>query len=189
MKKIIAVAVLLLAGCSPEIRVYTDTDPDYDLWTYRTFDWAERTNIEANKNPLHYNELNDKRIKSAMLRELQLRGYQLSVEKPDLVLHYHIIVSSQTAIGSEPFGDIYAPAWMQERTNVYAYREGTLIIDMMDAKTKNLIWRGWAVTPIDGVNTSEKTDELIRLAVSKIFKKFPAKVKPQAIALENATIN
>ena len=189
MKKILVAGLLILAGCSPQIRVYTDTDPDYDLWTYRTFEWSEKTNIEANKNPLHYNELNDKRIKSAVSKELQDRGYQLMSEKPDLMLHYHIVVDDQMVVETEPFGYSYSPYWMRMRTNMYAYREGTLIIDLMDSQTKNLIWRGWAVAPIDGVYTPERTEELINLAVTKIFRKFPAKVKPQAITIDKTTSN
>jgi hypothetical protein len=189
MKKILVGVLLLLAGCTPQIRVYTDTDPDYDLWTYKTFDWSEKINIEANKNPLHYNELNDKRIKSAVTKELQNKGYQLTANNPDLLLHYHIVVDDQAVITTEPHGYFYSPYWVRMRTNVYSYREGTLIIDMMDAKTKNLMWRGWAVAPIEGEYKPKRTEELINLAVSKIFRKFPAKAKSQPIMIDPTISN
>lgn len=161
-----------MAGCSPQIRVYSDADPEYDLKAYKTFDWGQKVNIENGKNPLHYNELNDKRIKSAILEQLKTRGYSLAGTDPDLIIHYHIIVDDQSVVVTEPFGYRYSPYWMQAQTNVYAYREGTLIVDIMDKKTNNLIWRGWATTAIDAVNP-EKVDKLIKTAVKKIFKKFP----------------
>lgn len=188
MKRILILfMVAVLAGCSPQIRVFSDYDPDYDLWTYTTFDWGQKVNIEEGKNPLHYNELNDKRIKAAVQEQMTLRGYKLTSEAPDLILHYHIIVDNQSVVTTEPYGYRYGPYWMRMNTNVYSYREGTLILDLMDKKTQNLIWRGWAVTEINGIDP-EKVDGLIKTAVFKIFKKFPEgyqkdpkrNLKPQA---------
>lgn len=163
---------ILAAACSPQIRVYSDADPDYDLWTYRTFDWGQKVKIEEGKNPLHYNELNDKRIKSAVQEQMVMRGYQLTSENPELILHYHIIVDDRSVVSTEPYGYHYGPYWMRLQTNVYSYREGTLILDLMDSKTNNLIWRGWAVSAIDEIDP-EKVDGLIQKAVSRIFKKYP----------------
>ncbi len=170
--------ILALAACSPEIRVYSDHDPDYHVRDFSTFDWGQKSSIEANQNPLHYNELNDKRIKSAILKELSSRGYSRTEADPDLVIHYHIIIDDQSVVTTEPFGYFYGPYWMRMRTHVYSYREGTLIIDLMDPKTNNLVWRGWATAAID-VMTQEQTEEMINRAVAKIFRRFPASIKSQ----------
>src|SRR5687767_8193790 len=124
----------ILAACSPQIRVYSDHDPDYDLWTYKTFDWGQKVDIEKGRNPLHYNELNDKRIKAAVQGQMTAQGYTLSAENPELLLHYHIIIDDQSVVTTEPYGYRYGPYWMQMQTNVYSYREGTLILDLMDRK-------------------------------------------------------
>lgn len=171
----------ILKGCSPQIRVYSDYDPDYDLWVYKTFDWGQKADIEKGKNPLHYNELNDKRIKTAVQEQMVMRGYRLAAENPDLFLHYHIIVDDQSVVTTEPYGYRYGSYWMRMQTNIYSYREGTLILDLMDKKTNNLVWRGWAVSAIDDVNP-EKVDELIKMAVTRIFKKFP---KTQGRKIQN----
>lgn len=173
MKRILILfLVVVLAGCGPQISVFSDYDPDYDLWTYKTFDWGQKVKIEEGKNPLQYNELNDKRIKAAVQEQMTLRGYQLTSEAPDLILHYHIIIDDQSVIRTEPYGYRYGPYWMHLNTNVYSYREGTLILDLMDRKTQNLIWRGWAVTEISEIDP-EKVDGLIKTAVARIFKKYP----------------
>ena len=65
---------------------------------------------------------------------------------------------------------------MRTRTNIYSYRKGTLIIDLMDPKTNNLVWRGWATAAIDTI-TLEQTEEIINRAVGKIFRGFPASAK------------
>jgi len=58
-------------------------------------------------------------------------------------------------------------------SNIYSYKEGTLIIDLMDNKTKNLMWRGWAVRDIKESYSPKEVEELIEEVVSKIFRKFP----------------
>ena len=171
----LCIAALLLAGCSNEIHVYSDTDPDYDLWSYKTFNWGPTLDSEQDKNPLRYNEFNDKRIKTATDEQLRQLGYRIDSDHPDLILHYHIVVEDQATIALEPYGYFYGPFWMRMHTNVYPYREGTLIIDMMDAKTNNLVWRGWAVSAIEDHYTPAEVDHLIKSAVSRIFRKFPTR--------------
>jgi hypothetical protein len=174
MYKITIAAVLFIIGsCSPEIHVYSDYDPDYDLKKYTTFGWKQTEDIELGNNPLYYNELNDKRIKSAVQAQLISKGYSASMSNPDLIVHYHIIVDDQSIVTTDPHGYFYSPYWMHLRTNVQHYREGTLIIDVMDPKNNYLIWRGWAASAIEGVYTPERIDHLIKTAVAKIFKRFP----------------
>jgi hypothetical protein len=169
---LLSLVVFMLAGCSPQITVYSDYDPDYDLWTYGTFDWGQKVNIEQGKNPLHYNELNDKRIKQAVREQMNEHGYRLTSDQPELLLHYHIIVDNQSMVTTEPLGYRYGPYWTRNETHVYSYRQGTLILDLMDTKTNNLVWRGWAVSPIENVS-QEDVEPLIRMVVEKIFRKFP----------------
>ena len=175
MNKIFFFFLLILGACSSEIRVSTDFDPDYDLNKYSSFGWLKTANIELEQNPLYYNELNDKRIKSAVQEQLKRKGYMLLEAKPDLIVHYHIIVDDQSIVTTDPFGYFYSPYWTHLQTTIRQYREGTLIVDIMDPKTNNLIWRGYAVSPIEEVYTSSKIDSLVKIAVAKIFKKFPKK--------------
>lgn len=176
MKTLVLFLLFVLFSCSPELRIYTDTDPAYDLKTFKTFDWLEKTNIEANKNPIYYNELNDKRIKSAVEKELAARGYLLSEVSPDLLLHYHIMLDDKAAMIPEHEASSYGPYWLQSPSYTYVYKEGTLLIDMMDSKN-NLVWRGSASSPIEEVYSPERSSKLINIAVERIFKAFPATKK------------
>ena len=165
--------LLFLAACSPAIQVHTDFDRDYDLRTYKSFDWGQKVNIEEGRNPFHYNELNDKRIKTAVHDQLASRGYLLTETQPELILHYHIIVKDKSTVVIEPHNYNYSSYWMRIGTNTYSYREGTLILDLMDSKTNNLIWRGWAVAPLNSSYKPAEIEKLINTTVAKIFKKFP----------------
>ncbi len=175
-KFVIIIALASIAGCRSEIRVYSDYDREYNLKKYRTFNWSQNINVELGKHPLQYNELSDKRMKSAVQEQMVRRGYVSSTDKPDLVIHYHIIIDDLSIVTTDPHGYFYGPYWMHLRTNVYKYKEGTLIIDLMDPKTNNLIWRGWAASALPESYSPDQLEGLIKTAVAKIFRKFPKKV-------------
>lgn len=170
--------LLTISSCSPSLQVYTDYDREFNIRNYPTFAWAEAKDIEARNNPLYYNELNDKRIKKAVNDQLKGKGYTLVQDDPDLLIHYHIVVEDRSEIRTNPYG-FYGPYWMRARTYSYSYRQGTLIIDLMDATNKNLLWRGWAVSVMDQLYESEKTEILITQAVIKIFEKLPRAIVPE----------
>jgi len=175
MKHVLLISIFaVLTGCSPQIGVYSDFDPDYDLSTYKTFDWGQKVKIEEGRNPLHYNELNDKRIKAAVLDQMTMRGYQLTSDNPDLIFHYHIIIDDQSVVATDPYGYNYGTYWTHTQTNVFTYQQGTLILDLMERKSQNLIWRGWAVTDIGQIKPDE-VSEIIKRTVAQIFKKYPKK--------------
>ena len=170
--------ILWLTACSPVIRVYTDYEPDYDLWQYGTYNWIQIPNIESGNNPFYYNEFNDKKIKSAVKEQLTSRGYQLTEDKPDLTFHYHIIVENKLTVVSRSCDNPYPPFWVSMHTSAYPYKEGTLILDLTDTKTNQLVWRGWAISALDVLNTPDQIDHLIKTAVRKMLVKFPAAKHP-----------
>lgn len=169
-----------LMGCASTSQVFTDYDRSANLEEYQTFGWLPvSASIEA-RDPLYYNELNDKRIKTAVANQLESRNYQFS-EKPELLIHYHIIMDDKTVVRTDPYGYYYGPYWLRSEVNVYEYREGTLIIDLMDADTNSLVWRGWITAFLKNSNP-EKMDESITKSVRMIFSEYPyhaSKVEPE----------
>jgi hypothetical protein len=111
-------------------------------------------------------------------RELNARGYIHSETNPELVIHYHIMIDDKETTISEHESVTYGPYWQQEPRYVISYKEGTLIIDVMDAKN-NLVWRGSAAAPIEEVYSSEKVTKLVDKAVKKMFKSFPTTKRKQ----------
>lgn len=178
MKKILLTLALILVAvsCSRELLVYSDWDRDYDLSTFHSFSWAPNDYLEQTNNPLYYNELNDKRIKTSVNHEMFIKGYQLVTDHPQLVIHYHIIVNDKTALTPDPYGHYYSPYWIQRHMSAYQYSEGTLIIDLMDSDNKHLIWRGWAVSTLEKIRGREDVEDLIQQAVKEIMTAFPAAV-------------
>lgn len=174
MKKLsqLIIVVLLTSNCSNQIRIKTDYDREVNLKLYKSYAWLPVKEIESKNNPLVYNELTDKRIKKAVEVQFQAKGIQYTPENPDLRIHYHIIVDNRSAVRPTAYGYYYSPYWMRNQYDVYQYREGTLIIDLMDAKNNNLIWRGWGISVLN-TNDIDLTEADINDAVYKILKEFP----------------
>lgn len=176
MKIYILVLMLLAAGCSPRIQSYVDYDPDHPVQNYNSYRWLVVEKREANETPLYHNELNDKRIKDAVDRQFKMKGYRMEKDGIGLVVHYHIIVENKSVIYTDGYGYRYGPFWLKEERSVHYYQQGTLIIDIMDASSDELIWRGWASGVLDYDSWPEDADERINNAIATIFKKLPETV-------------
>lgn len=168
MKKTLGILMIAtLAGCSEQITVRTDYDRSVKIATYNSFAWLDKEGIEERNNPLYYNELNDRRIREATVAQLMGKGYTQDSATPRLKVHYHIVIEDKTQVRS----DTYSPYWIKSERDVYTYREGTLIIDLMDGQNEMLLWRGWAISALS--DTDQMSDDLIRSAIGKIFEKLP----------------
>ena len=158
-----------LCGCSP-MKVYSDYDREISVSSYKTFGWPSPGLIELRNNPLYYNELNDKRIKREVALRLKDLGYKYVETSSDVVIHYHIIMENRSVVNTNPLGYNYGPYWLGRNVNILEYREGTLILDLMDRKTNNLVWRGWAVDFLNE-DQPEKMEEQLTKAIKRILEK------------------
>jgi hypothetical protein len=174
MKKLLWAVFLIGISCSSVLRVYYDRDRDFDLRKCQSYQWAAQADIEAHNNPLFYNELNDKRIKKTVDAQLSSKGFVAVTQSPEIILHYHIIVDEKASVIPDPYG-LYGPYWTRPGAQVYAYQEGTLILDVMDAKTKSLAWRGWAVPVVE--DDGQIREEILANAITKILEQFPTSLR------------
>jgi hypothetical protein len=164
------IPLFLLIACSPELRVHTDFDRSISIQRLTNYDWLPVTQIESRNDPILFNELTDKRIKTAVETQLKEKGYVRSDPAAQMIVHYHIVVENKGSIATEPLGYSYGRYWLEKELDTYRYSEGTLIVDFMDSRNCDLIWRGWAVSILDQENIGE---ELINKAVKEIFERFP----------------
>ena len=175
MKKNTCLFILMvsLAACGPTLQVSYDQDKSIKISNYKTFGWLDVKGIEGkNTDPRYYNELTDKRIKIAVDREMTAKGFSTMHTGAQLEMHYHIIVENKTGIISEPTNLINGDYWIKKQASTYQYREGTLIIDIMDVKTNQLVWRG-SGTDVITVEITKDPEVAINKTVKEILKKFP----------------
>ncbi len=178
MKDIIS-GVGLLAFClscaSSSIRVEDYYFKKTDFSNYRTFDW--QADSEAAGVLQQFPELQEL-IKNAVNSELQAKGLELQRGDPDLKILYFIIVKDRTLDVSIAQGRAYGSSGsvgvsFSDKVLEQKYQEGTLVLDFLETKTGDRLWRGSATKTIEEQSTPEKRKETINTAVQKIFEKFP----------------
>jgi len=167
--------VVLAVGCAPTLKVETDFDPGANFSDYKTFNWKE---VTIPGDALADNSILKNVVKSAIQEEMTKKGFRLQEGGgADLVVVFHGRRQYSAEITNWRAYGWYNPWWgpYGGYTTVSTYREGTLVIDIVDAKKKQLVWRGLGTKSIEGYTDSEKRNRMIKNAITKIFNKFPPK--------------
>ena len=175
MKPIYRIAVcsvlfLITLGTAGAQQVQTDFDHQANFSQYKTYSWQEIKPA---------NSLWDSRIKNAVDAQLAAKGWTQAESGGDVAVV--AIKCSKTQRTLQTFYDGMGGGWGWRRfggggfgtstTTEQDYKVGTLVVDLLDAKTKQLIWRGSAA---DALSTkAEKNEKNLDKGVEKMFKKFP----------------
>ena len=164
------VMFLIVLGTAFAQQVKTDFDHQANFSQYKTYSWQEIKPA---------NSLWDARIKSAVDAQLAAKGWTQVASGGDVAVV--AIKTSQTQRSLQTFYDGFGGGWGWRRfggggfgeatTTEQDYKEGTLVIDLYDAKTKQLIWRGSAEDMLS--SKAEKNEKNLEKGVAKMFKKFP----------------
>ena len=155
---------LLMAGSAFAQKVSTDYDRAADFGNYRTYSWAMSTNPA--KEPLW-----EQRIMQDVDRQMAAKGFTKVDSNPDVYITYNGEMKEKVSLQGFGTGGRWVGGSFS--VNKYTEREGTLIIDMYDAHSKQLVWRGVATE-----TASDKADKNIaklEKVVVKLFKQYPPK--------------
>lgn len=156
--------LVLTASGGVAQEVTLDYDHDADFAQYKTFGWS-LAQVPA-KNPA-----NHVRITRAVEAHLAPRGVTLATDgDPDLTLTYSGKVGEKVKVTSKSAGSYWEPTNLRTTVDVGKVKAGTLILEMADAHTKDVVWRGVATTV--GVRP-DMMEEEITAAVKKLLEGYP----------------
>ncbi|MDF9799028.1 hypothetical protein OKW21_004291 [Catalinimonas alkaloidigena] len=165
-------AALLFIGCTPNLMVNTDYDRDADFRQYETFYWSDEFQHDGNEgenNPLFYNTLNKKRLKTAIERELEGKGYTLSENNPDLLVNARVLVEERNT-QNYAYGPYSYWGWgYNNYRSADSEKEGDVVIELIDQNQQQLVWQGYAsgVLDTDTENRQEEISEAVTIILSK----------------------
>ena len=126
------------------------------------------------KSALERNSLLDKRIKESVNSQLAAKGYTQEATNPDFLTLYHTGAEDKVNVTDYGYGYGRYGGWYGGGgVDVYQYKEGTLILDVIDAKSKQLVRRGFAQGTIDPDAPTEKREKRLNEAVSRMLANFP----------------
>jgi hypothetical protein len=167
---------MVVMGCAT-VNVTYDYDPSIDFEALKTFAWMKHPK-ESNKY-----ELVAKHIRYAVERELGGKGLQKEPDKPDVLVILH--GSTEEKVDIEAWGYSSGRFYREGRyggrsdemrrggIDVYEYQEGTVILDMVDNKTKELIWRSTAMGIVESYASATERRKRIAEMVSEMLADFP----------------
>jgi hypothetical protein len=171
----LALGVLaLVTGCS-SVNIKHDYDSEANFAALKTYAWmAAPTNGSGSvQAALQRNSLMDKRIKESADRQLAAKGYTKEANKPDFLVLYHLGAEDKINVTDWGYGYGRYGRWYGGGVEVYQYKEGTLILDVIEAKSKQLVWRGFAAGTLDPNASLETRRKRLDDVMTKILAEFP----------------
>jgi len=157
-----------LALIAQEIK--SDYDHTTNFSKYKTFTWI--------KEPKTENPLMRQRIINAINTQMEATGLRLVSQDADLGISANTATKEEQTLNS--FYDGFG-GWGWHRywgpVTVETYTVGTLVVDLFDTQTKQVIWWGTASDTIS--DNPEKNTKKLNDAVEKMFKHFPPKGTPK----------
>jgi hypothetical protein len=147
----LCLALALLLGCAltAAAKLAIDFDPDIDFSKFKTFSFIGPVEnlVMIQMNP----DLINTQMHDMVVRELQKKGLREvnAGQNPDLVIRYWTIPESQVNVAVMgnwgPFGPYIDGRWSNVYNSVPApsKRESTMILDLIENRTKSLAWRAY----------------------------------------------
>lgn len=175
-RMLLMLSVVLLAACASGPKVSADYDHGADFSAYRTFGFFEPLGTDT----AGYESLITQTLKSAARREMESRGYAYAEAGADLLINFNAKLAQQTQVSQTPapmpvyygYRRGFYGGWNAYETHVDQYVEGTLNIDIVDAKRKQLVWEGVAVGRVRD-KAREERQVAINAAVAEVFGNYP----------------
>jgi hypothetical protein len=166
--------VLLSATALLAQQVKTDYDRGANFSQYKTYSW-EKVQTQ--------DQLLVNRIKDAVNAELTAKGLTPVASGGDVAIMAIEVTQNQQTLNT--FYDSFGGGWGRRgggfggfgnaTTTTENYKVGTLVVDLFDAKNKNLIWRGSSSDTLS--NKSDKNIKNLDKGVKKMFDHFPPEAK------------
>jgi hypothetical protein len=139
---VIAAAVVAIAACATSGgSAYRAMDIDFR--SYHTFDWGPADALPTGDPRLDENPYFQDRLQGAVERGLALRKLERSERgaTPELLIHYHANVSRRLDVNQV---DYSYGLTVDAESQIRDYDAGTIVLDIVDSWTNQVIWRGWA---------------------------------------------
>jgi Domain of unknown function (DUF4136) len=162
------IGLILFAGKVSAQQVKTDYDHGANFAQYKTYSWEQ----VKTKDPL-----DGDRIKNAVNAALTAKGMTQVDSGGDVSIVAMEMSHNQQTLNT--FYDGFGGGWRwrgfggmgEATTTTETYKVGTLVVDLFDAKTKQLVWRGNSTDTLS--NNSNKNIQNLDKDVEKMFKQFP----------------
>ena len=179
---ILLIAALFLGSSCSSVMVSQDYDLSTSFGDYAQFSLVEK-DPERKTDPRYDNEILNDRFYGIITKRMQEKGFELQQdkEKTDLLISFNYairpkmdLLNINRQVGFS-FGSYtrYGGVGAGTCTDISEFDQGILFIDMRDASTGKLIWRGAGTDIVSIYDTPEKIRSQVDEMVTAVLKKFP----------------
>jgi hypothetical protein len=172
MTSLVLVVLTTILACS-SMTVRADHDSQHDFGGYSSFAIYERRGKEPRRAQM--SPIVDRRIASAMAQDLEAKGFEsTSARNADFLVTFYTAVRNRVVVhhggwyGWGRWGRGWG--WGGGARWVSSYPEGTLVVDVVDRRDRQLVWRGVGESAFTKMNPS---DDKVAKKVAKIMASFP----------------
>ena len=177
---VLCAALLLSSACAsaPKVQVNSEFDRGASFESLRSYDFHVPPDAAPRDERIDAKLINA-RVQRAVAAQLESRGFVRDFHgTPDFLVAHHILLDSRFEIDSYIDLATYGyRSWtqpMRMQQVIREYDHGVMILDIIDANTKTMIWRGYGEAKVDLEDEeAHKRAEIIRAAVAKILESFP----------------
>jgi uncharacterized protein DUF4136 len=178
-----AAAALTLAACAPAIEVRTVVSPEGGIGSLHTFRLLPSPRYVGrgkwSNAPMLENSGSNRALRNALLQGFASRGYVVVDSSPDFAVAYYAAMNDKLDIMRWDYGYAWWPSWWRGwgpmgpvgPTEATEYAKGTVVVDVIDPKTKDLLWRGKGLARVSDDERAYALD--LRKTVTAILAGFP----------------
>ncbi len=178
--------VLAVTGCST-IDVSADYALEQDFSQYRSYQWHPDGVMENAALDAMGGDIFAARIKRVINETLAARGLYQD-DNPDFYVNYSVITEDRVSINTYNTYGGYGPGWDyygwgyygygpwgvgSTQTSVSYYTQGNIVVDIVDASSNKLVWRGTLDSRLDQSSSPAQKEQDLRKALGKMFENFP----------------
>jgi hypothetical protein len=160
--------LLIAAGCASRPDIRLDKAPSLDSAAYRSFAFFDPLATDKSL----YTTIISGRLKNATRAELERRNYVYDEKNPDLRVNFKLSVVDRQELRSTPVGGRVGYRLGLSELDTVDYRQGTLIVDLVDAHKNEVVWQGVAEGRVSR-KSMEEPGPAVDKAVGELFTSFP----------------
>ena len=179
LKLLLALSIagaLTAIGCA-SITASSHIERGINFADYRTYDWGPPDRLPVGDPRLDNNSMFQDYLMGAIEKRMAAKGYARADAAPDLLLHYHANVAQRVEVyqSDAQYGYTYNysnSSGYESRT--VEYEQGTIVLDIVDAKTNRVVWRGWSQGTMTGViDRQDLLEKRVDEGVTKMMQLLP----------------
>ena len=167
-------SALFVAGCATT-RIGTFVATPFDAGRYFAYDWGPRDALPTGDARLDNNAIFRDHVTGAIDRGLADKGLvrRESSAPPDLLVHYHATVERRLVVHGVDRSGSASPNYA-EPSQVEQFDAGTLVVDLVDARTNTLVWRGWIEDSLEGwLQDPDHLRRRLDVSIARLMTRLP----------------